>query len=91
MSAKFKEETKWAVPGLPVFGAPRSESTSRIRGTTDSFLRTLKRHSLRIRRSRSLAVTEKRKSGKKKTYEHFRTFVIAEKVFKVYLRVYLSF
>lgn len=57
MSTKIR----WAVPETPVSG--RSESASRVKGTADSFLRTLKRHSLRVRRSRSLAVTEKRKSG----------------------------
>lgn len=59
--SKVKDEHKWAVPDTP---SARSESMSRVKGTADSFLRTLKRHSLRVRRSRSLAVTEKRKSGK---------------------------
>ncbi|XKL60448.1 hypothetical protein PGB90_007505 [Kerria lacca] len=54
-------ETKWTAPGISVIGT-RSESANRLKGTADSFLRTLKRHSLRVRRSRSLAVTEKRKS-----------------------------
>ncbi|XP_075231189.1 centaurin gamma 1A isoform X2 [Lycorma delicatula] len=61
---------KWAIPLTPsadhrsssASSSSSSSSTSKVTAASESFLRCLKRRSLRVKRSKSLVVQEKRKS-----------------------------
>lgn len=62
--------TKWLVPATPPARKPDTPSTVKVKEPQESFLRSLRRRSLRVKRSKSVVVQEKRKSGKNVRWLH---------------------
>ncbi|KAG8273527.1 hypothetical protein J6590_019237 [Homalodisca vitripennis] len=61
--------TKWLVPATPP-ARKTSDTPAKVKEPQESFLRSLRRRSLRVKRSKSLVVQEKRKSDGKVNRSH---------------------